>query len=115
MLLCVALVLKRTELRLEGTLIKYVSVAHRWQIDLSTVESVDVPSNYRLLYLTIQVDSSQRHRLPILSFGTPRSVASALLDIVPRGRTSSHALHTLEAIARGQRADQVIRWRDETE
>lgn len=111
-LLGTALVMKRTELHLAGNHLAYRSIARRWGVDLSTVDTVDVPSNYRLLYLTIVDRSSERHRLPILNFETPRSLAEALVDVLPPGHASSRALETLQAISRGQRVDQVVRWRE---
>lgn len=110
-LLALTLGARRTLVEISGDQVSYRSPFCRWSVTKSRIERVAVPSNYRLLYIVIECNEGQRRTLPILNFGSPRSLSRALLEFLPEAVLSLAAKECLERLARGDRADRIIRWR----
>jgi hypothetical protein len=108
-ILVLSVVQRGSTVSLAGERWSYWSPLVRWEIDLSSLRAVDVPTNYRLFYVVFETDDGRRKRLPILNFKAVPTLARALLESLPPETVSDLATRALEALAAGTRPDRISR------
>lgn len=111
LLLGLTLTVKCTTVEISNGCLSYRGKLRHWQLLQSRINLVDVPSNYRLLYIIFETDDGKRRSLPILNFGSPKTLSRVLLEFVPDGALSGEAREVLRRLASGERPDRPIRWR----